>query len=321
MSQPELKRIPLSSIRENPSALRAVNRQHPDYVQFADSVKTKGVLNAILVRQLADDGSGTTLYGIIEGLHRYTASLDAGHPDIPAQIMSMDDAEVEEAQIVGNLHRIPTKNYQYSEHLNRLLARNPTQTASALAAKLNVLPQWLNDRLGLANLTPEIGKMLDSGLINVTNGVALSKLPAEEQVNFLERAQTESPQVFVPAVAARKSELDKAKRAGRSPSTEFIPVPRLQTLKTFKEELDKPTIGPILCREFNLTSAEDGFSMGVKWATHMDPKSIEIDKQKEEERKSKAKEASAKAAAERAKKKAEAAAEAAAKVQELTAVV
>lgn len=308
MSEKTLARIPLSSIRENPAALRAVNRQDPKYLEFADSVRTRGVLNPILVRVLPSE-NGETMYGIIEGLHRYTASLDANFTDIPAQIMSASDAEVEELQIIGNLQKIETKNYQYSEHLHRILSRNPTMTVTALAAKLSQSTQWLNDRLGLIKLSKEIGHLVDEGKINLTNAAALSKLPVEEQVAFVDRAMSMSPAEFVPTAYNRKKEIDKARRAGLDAKpAEFVPVAHLQLIKTLKEEMEKPEVGPILCKENNLTTAEQGFMMGVRWALHLDPRSVAAAKAKDDERRKKLADQRTRAAAERAQKKAEAAA-------------
>lgn len=309
-----LKVIPLTSIRENPVALRTVNRGDPDYICLIDSIKDRGVLNPILVRELPKGDDGAQLYGLIDGLHRFSACCDGGLDAIPAQIINMDDGAVLEAQLIGNAHKIETKPVQYSDHLRRILASNPLMTITQLAMKLSKTTSWLGERLGLLKLDKGIASLVDEGKINLTNAYALAKLPEAEQTTFVDRAMTMTPQEFTPTVAARKSEIDTAKRQGRDPKpSEFVPVPFLQKLLDLKSELEKPTAGPVLCRESNLTTAEEGFAMGVRFALHMDPRSIEASREKDAQRKREQEESRKKAAAERATKRAQEAADAAVK--------
>jgi ParB/RepB/Spo0J family partition protein len=89
-----LKEIKLTDIHENPVALRSVNRQLESFQGLVDSIREKGVLNAILVRELKNEETGETYYGLIDGLQRFSASQDAGRETIPAKVVSMSDAEV-----------------------------------------------------------------------------------------------------------------------------------------------------------------------------------------------------------------------------------
>lgn len=308
-----LARIPLSQIRENPVALRKVDRQKEEYLAFADSVAKQGVLNPIVVREITAP-EGETLYGIIEGLHRYTASLDAGFKDIPANIVTASDAEVEELQLIGNAHRIETKPVEYSKHLQQILSRNPLMTLTQLAAKLSKSPAWITERLGLVKLSENIAALVDGGKVNLTNAYSLAKLPEDEQLAFLDRAMTMNPGEFGPTVLARKKEIDAAKRQGREarPSV-FTPVPHLRKLSEIKAEHDSQTIAQKLITENGVTTPEDAFALAVAWMLHMDKSSIELARQKDEVRRKSAEEQKAKAAAERAEKRAREAAEALAK--------
>lgn len=98
--------IPLSKIRENPVALRSVNRTSPDYLGLVDSIKQVGVMSSISVRELKDPATGDVLYGLIDGLHRFSAAQDAGLSEIPAQIKTFNEAAILEAQIIANAHKI-----------------------------------------------------------------------------------------------------------------------------------------------------------------------------------------------------------------------
>ncbi len=234
MSQSSLQHIPLSAIRENPSALRGVNRQEPSFVELVDSVRSRGVMNPIVVRKIEGE-DGAVLYGLVDGLQRYTASLEAGIATVPAQVLDLDDAAAMEAQLIGNVHRVETKPVEYSRQLQKILAMSPLMTMTQLANKLNKSAQWLNERLGLTKLSPAISKLVDDGKIKLTNAYMLAKLPDEEQANFTDRAMSMTPQEFTPVVLARKKELDTAKRQGRNANpAEFIPVAHLQRLGDLK---------------------------------------------------------------------------------------
>lgn len=303
MAQTELKHIPLNKIRENPVALRNVNRESEEYQGLVDSIRKDGVLNAIVVREIQDPDTKETLYGLIDGLHRFTASQDAGKDSIPAHVTTLDEGRILEAQILANIHKVETKPVEYSKQLVRILAQNPLMTTSELATTLSKSPTWLAERLGLTKLAEAIANLVDEGKVNLSNAYALAKLPAEEQPNFLDRAMTMSPQEFVPTVNGRIKELRDAKRQGRAATpAEFVPVARLRKLGDVKEELVHGTVGKVLCTELKPASTEAAFALGVAWALHMDPASIAADKKKDEEAKKAREDEKAKRKAEREEK-------------------
>lgn len=304
-----LEMVVLERIRENPAALRAVKRETEKYQELVASIKEKGILNPPLGRKCKDPETGEEYIGLIDGLQRFSASKDAGLAEIPMLIKDMDEAGVLEAQLCANLHRVETRPAEYAAQLNRLLALDPFLTINALAERLSVSGSWLSERLGLVHLTEKIANLVDNGDICVSNANYLAKLPPEEQTNFADRAQTDSPQKFIPEVQSRLSEIRKAKREGRDPEEEaFQPAARMRKISQIKDELLESGTGKALCNKFSLGTAEEGFAMAVKWVLQVDPDSIEIDKAKWEQRKSELEEAKTKRKEEREKKKHEIAA-------------
>lgn len=315
MSEGTQKRISLASIRENPVALRGVNRQHADWIGLVDSVKSRGVINPIVVRELRGE-SGEVFYGLVDGLHRYTASMEAGLKDIPVHIMNMSDADTMEVQLIGNIHKIETQPAQYTKQLQKILSMSPLLSMTQLALKLNRSTTWITDRLSLSKLLEGVQKLVDDGKINLSNAYMLAKLPEEEQPNFVDRAMSMTPQEFTPTVQNRKKELDTARRQGRDPkAAEFTPAPSLQRLGTLKDELDAPKVTTDLIKRLGLKTAEEGAKLALQWVLHLDADSVAAAKAKDDVRKKVAEEQRIKAAAERAQQKAKDAAEAAAKLQ------
>lgn len=288
----KLQYIPLNRIRHNPVALRSVDKESIEYKGLVDSIKRVGVLNAINVREIPNSDPNDTepLYGLIDGLHRFTGSQDAGRDSIPCQIMTMNDAEILEAQIIANAHKVETKPVEYAKQLQRMIAGNMTLTGIEVATRLGMSLSWLNDRLGLPRLLPEIQKIVDEGQITLTNAFALSKLDQSIQANFVERAMTQSPSEFVPTAQKAKKEFDTAKRQGRDPNADtFQHIPKLQKMPILKEEIDRPTIGPALIAKSGVSSPIEVWKLAMQWVLNSDPDSVAIQRAKHEQRLAEAK--------------------------------
>jgi ParB/RepB/Spo0J family partition protein len=304
-----LQEVPLASIRENPVALRQVNRNTEQYMELVDSIRTEGLLNPIVVRPMKDPETDEEFYGLIDGLHRFTAAQDAGLKTIPAHVKSMEDAQVLVAQIIGNIHRIETRPVEYSKQLQKILAQDPLLTASQLAKQLGKSTTWVSERLGLLKIDDNISKLVDEGKINLSNAFVLAKLPKEEQVAFVDRAMTMTPQEFSATVLERKKALDKARREGRQvASGEFVAPIHMRKLKEVRAEFEKPEVGPALIRAGKVKDVAEAFALGIQWVLHQDPTSVEVAKQKDEDRKREQQEKRDLAKNAKAKKKAEEAA-------------
>jgi ParB/RepB/Spo0J family partition protein len=318
----ELKKIAVSEIRENPVALRTVNRDDEKYLGLVESIRTKGFNGAITVRPKQDKETGQDYYELVDGLHRFSATKDAGLEEINVDVVDLTDDETLESQIMFNIHKIETKPVEYSRQMLRILSSNPMMTEAELAGKLGKSPQWIHERLGLVKIDNEkIALLINEGKIGLANAYALAKLPPEEMDDFVDRAMTMAPDEFVPAANTRMKEIREAKRKGENAADAvFQPVAFMQKMKEIKDELEAGQIAGILCD--GLSTAEEGFAMAVKWALHLDPKSVEAQVAKDDERKAareEAKKKKATAKAEKLKEKADKAVKEAAAAAEETA--
>jgi ParB/RepB/Spo0J family partition protein len=263
--------LPLSSIVRNPDAIRQVTRDSEDFKSLVASVKSQGVIQAISVRP-APDGSGK--YVIIDGDHRFTAAEEAGLTEIKVDIdENCTDEQAYKRQYVANMQRVDTKPVEYGRHLTRILARDPRLTASALAADLGESTSKIMQRLKLADLHPDIGVLVDAGVINLSNAVALSALPEEEQLNFADAAKTMGNSEFKPTVDERVKEINKAKREGRKAEpvkNEFTPVPHIRTLSDIKGAFANPAVISTIPGVTDVGSAQ----AAIAWALNMDPDTL-----------------------------------------------
>ena len=283
--QADLRNVAISSIRENPVALRGVNKETEEYVGLRDSIGSAGILNPISVRAKVDPATQAEYFEICDGLHRYSCALDVGLETIPVNVVSLTESQTLEAQVMANVHKIETKPVEYTKQLQRIVAANPTMTLAELATRLCKSPAWLNQRFGLLKLEPGIAKLVDDNKINLSNAYALAKLPSNEQLNFIDSAMTMAPAEFVPTVNARVKELRDAARQGRDATkAEFTAVPFLRKLADIKAEHEHASVGPQLVAETGAATAVDGFALGVAWVVNMDPQSVAAQAAKAEAR-------------------------------------
>jgi ParB/RepB/Spo0J family partition protein len=281
----ELKRVPLGEIRPSQVALRGVNKQNAAYQEIVDSVRQRGVLIPVLLRQLEDPETGKSFYGLVDGLQRFTASQDAGIPDIPAQIVSnMSDADVLENQLVTNAIRVETKPGEFTKQLVRIFQANPLLTLDEMSKKLNRSPGWIQDRLGLAKLDDKMLALVDEGKIPLSNAYVLAKMPDEERPNFLQQAMTMTPAEFAPTANNRVKELREAARQGRKPAeSTFVAVSHFQKMPVIQQERAGhevaraliPTLGPN-------PDAVQVWDLALDWVLHQDPQSVAAAKAKYE---------------------------------------
>ena len=316
MGPSDLRNVSVSAIRENPVALRAVDRECEKYISLRDSVGRLGILNPISVREKKDVDGGV-FFEVCDGLHRYCTAKDLGLDVIPVNVISLTDSDVLEAQVVANLCRIDTKPVEYTKQLQRMFALNPVLTLSDMAEMVCQSPAWVNQRLGLLKLADSIQVLVDDGEINLSNAYALAKLPKDEQVNFVDAAITMVPSEFVATVNKRVKELRDASRQGKEAvEATFEAVPHLRKLGELKAELMVPEAAFSVVSRIGATTAAEGFAAGIKWCLSLDPQSVEVQQAKYDARVAKLTDERNKRALERAEKKAQEAAEAAATIKE-----
>lgn len=282
----KLDKIPLNKIRENAEALRVtVNKEDPNYLMNLDSVRKRGIMNPILVREIKDPVSGDTLYGLIDGLHRLNWAMDAGLTHIPANIGSLAEADLLEAQIIANVARIETKPVQYTKALIKILGSNPLLTEAELAARLSRDVQWIKDRLGLMKLNEDIQKLVDEGTMGLVNAYALSKLPEDKQRELVNQALSQPATQFCPMAEGIRKEIAQAKREGRAAEANvFKPNPRLQKLASIKDQQAFATTSPANCsvlqaaKAAGVSTVEAAIAFALSWVIHLDPMSVQADR-------------------------------------------
>lgn len=307
----EVKNVPLINIEIGEIALRGAELENEQFKGLMESIKINGVLESIVVKP-SPDSPGK--YRLIDGLQRVTIMNLLGNDEIPATIIDADEAEVMKIQIQMNLHRVNTRPAAYGKQIRRWMALDTTLTVAQIAQELGVSIPWVTQRINLHTLLKEIADRVDAGEISATNAFALAKLPPDEQKNWVKRAITQAPDMFVEQCLARAKEIKDAAREGKKTEEEkFIPVRRLRSVSDVKNEMDLHTARALLVTHD--MSGLDGFDMAITWVLNQDQPTLDIERQKWEADKKARDEKREKAAAERETKRLEAEAKKTAKAE------
>lgn len=310
----KLAYIPIGDIRPNEIALRGVDQNDLAFQQLSDSIRTEGIISPISVREAKDKETGDKYFELIDGLQRYTAAKLVEMKEVPAHILDKDDYEVMIAQIVGNAKRVETKPVDFANQIQKLMIAKPTMTMIEMADLLHSSSGWLDQILKLKQLHPNIKPLVNDGHIALANAFALAKLPPDEQLNFINDAQTKPAAEFTGPVLDRVKVIKAAMRAGKEPGeAEFKASPRLRKQSEVEEALKNTNVAVSVVAAYSqnvpdsgitdIRSANVGFMLGLQWAARMDADSIEKSKSDFEARKKATDEEKIRRNAERADKK------------------
>ncbi len=272
--------VPISKIRENPVALRTVDKTSEKFLGLVASIRKIGFVSSITVRELLDSATGEMYYELVDGLHRFTAAKEAGLEMLPVIVQNNDKSGVLSAQLMLNFHRVETKPCEYSRQLRRLFAEDPLLTVGSLAGSLGVTPQWISDRLSLQAITdPKIQKLIDEGKIVLANAYALAKLPPEEQAQQVDAAMTQPAVQFGPTIQKRIKEIKEANRkGGDAPAAVFAPVAYMQKPQDVKDEMASLSIGRALIAATQTSTPEEAWKLALQWMLHLDQESVSAQK-------------------------------------------
>ena len=197
---PKIYDIPLTEIDDFPNHPFKV-REDEDMDQLVESVKSRGVITPITLRQ-KEDGR----YGIVSGHRRKRASELAGLETIPAEIKELTRDEAIILMVESNFQRstiLPSeKAFAYKmrlEAMKRLPGRPPKENSrpvgtdlrgqrsdEMLAAEIGDSARQIQRYIRLTELEPELLDLVDEGKIGLRPAVEISYLNDIEQQDLIE---------------------------------------------------------------------------------------------------------------------------------------
>ena len=144
-----------------------------------DSVKTKGIIQPLVIRPIELDGR--QVYEIIAGERRWRAARTLGLATVPVVIKNFDDKEALETAIIENIQRDDLTPIEEAEAYQRLMSEfNYTQ--EEFARSIGKSRSHVANMLRLMNLPENIKELINEGKISAGHARTLIKAPNMEEM-------------------------------------------------------------------------------------------------------------------------------------------
>ena len=149
--------------------------------ELAQSIKSQGVMQPILVRPLSTGSAEPGQYEIIAGERRFRAAQLAGLSEVPVLVKAVADEAAAVMALIENIQREDLNPLEEAQGLQRLV-RDFGLTHEQAAQAVGRSRSAASNLLRLLNLAEAVQQMLMAGDIEMGHARALLALPAAEQV-------------------------------------------------------------------------------------------------------------------------------------------
>ena len=174
----QLAEIPVDLIRRGKYQPR--RDMHPEALEeLANSIKTQGVMQPIVVRAIGES-DGETLYEIIAGERRWRATQQAGLDTIPVIVRDVPDEAAIAMALIENIQREDLNAMEEAIALQRLKDEFEL-THQEVADAVGKSRVTVTNLLRLTTLHADVQKMLEQGDLEMGHARALLSLPDQEQ--------------------------------------------------------------------------------------------------------------------------------------------
>jgi ParB family chromosome partitioning protein len=170
----EILEIAVSLITPNPYQPRRIFDDE-GLRELAESVKTKGIIQPILIRRLGDGH-----FELIAGERRLRAAKLAGQDTIPAIIRPASDAESMEMALIENLQRKDLNPLEAAKAYQRLM-KEFGLTQEELSARLGKERSSIANTVRLLSLPPEVQAWVEQEQLSLGHAKVLLGLSNPEQ--------------------------------------------------------------------------------------------------------------------------------------------
>lgn len=148
---------------------------------LAASIKTQGIMQPILVRQLSDEH-----YEIIAGERRWRASQIAGLKEVPVLVREIADEAALAMALIENIQRENLNPLEEAQGIKRLIDEF-SMTHEKAAAAVGRSRVAVSNLLRLLTLTASVQDMLMQGKLDMGHARALVGLDGAQQVMLAEQ--------------------------------------------------------------------------------------------------------------------------------------
>ncbi|MXX17292.1 MAG: ParB/RepB/Spo0J family partition protein, partial [Gammaproteobacteria bacterium] len=144
--------------------------------ELADSIRSQGVIQPLLVRRLGVDS-----YEIVAGERRWRGAQRAGLATVPAVVREVSDEAAMAVALIENIQRQDLNAIEQAMGFQRLLEEFGL-THEEVADSVGRSRAAVTNTLRLLNLTPAVQRLVESGELEMGHARALLGLPEERQL-------------------------------------------------------------------------------------------------------------------------------------------
>ena len=169
--------VPLDRITPNPLQPRS-NFDEEALAELVVSIREVGLLQPVVVRQLADDDGGER-YELVMGERRWRAGRKAGLETIPAIVRETADDDMLRDALLENLHRQQLNPLEEAAAYQQLLHEFGA-THEELASRIGRSRPQISNTIRLLNLPPRVQLRVAAGVLSAGHARAILGLPTPE---------------------------------------------------------------------------------------------------------------------------------------------
>lgn len=169
----ETDEVAIERIAPNPDQPRTQFKKE-EIEELAASIEKDGLLQPILVRQMADGN-----YQIIAGERRWQASKAAGLKKVPVRIKEVDDDQALELALIENIQRSDLNPIEEAYGYRRLMERR-SMTQAEVAQAVSKGRSTVANALRLLDLPEEAQQLLFEEKITAGHARAILSVPTPE---------------------------------------------------------------------------------------------------------------------------------------------
>lgn len=174
----EVHTLTVTSIRPNPEQPRR-HFTEDALAELADSIRSRGVLQPLLVRPFkGDSGEETGRYEIVAGERRWRASQMAGLAEVPVVVREMTDNESLAIALIENLQREDLNPIEEAKGFRELQSRLAC-SQDELAKQVGKSRSAVANALRLLNLPDDIQQEVYNGTLSAGHGRVLAGVEDE----------------------------------------------------------------------------------------------------------------------------------------------
>ncbi len=216
--------VPIESLKPNPDQPRK-QFTRADHDELTQSIRDKGVLQPILVRQQpGEDG----VWQIIAGERRWRAAQAARLTEVPIIVREMDDLEVLEVAIIENVQRADLNPLEEAAAYGVLMERFG-RTQDAVAGIVGKSRSHVANTLRLTQLTPGAREHVMAGRLSAGHARAL--LTAKDPDALADQVVDQGLNVRQAEALARKSQDEQKPKPTRPAGTQGAASPDIAALE------------------------------------------------------------------------------------------